>query len=197
MKRVALLLCCLFGLIAVSTAAAQDVYPDFALIVQLPTYETFLTNLGDSPLRVDGYQITSQSGSLSPGGWVRMGSSGSAIVAALGPGADQFFSANPSANHLAELNPLSSATWQPGQSWSIGFPFNSTDLNLVGETAFHFSSPDGFVLGVTVVPPGQLFPATFHVVAEPSRGELCLLAAIGILIFARRCNAKSAARRSA
>ena len=113
MKRVALSLCLLLGLNTVSTVAAQDFYPDFALVVELPSYETFLTNLGDLPIRVDGYQIASGSGSLSPDGWVRLGTSGPEIVAALGPGADQFFAANPNVNSLAELNPSSSATWQP------------------------------------------------------------------------------------
>lgn len=58
----------LLGLSAVSTAAAQDFYPDFALVVQLPSYESFLTNLGGSPVRVDGYQISSKSGSLKSDG---------------------------------------------------------------------------------------------------------------------------------
>ena len=100
MKRSIPLLCFLFGSNAVATVVAQDFYPDFALIVQLPSYETFITNLGDSPIRVDGYQITSQSGSLNPDGWRRLGSSGPEIVAALGPGADLFFAANPTAKVL-------------------------------------------------------------------------------------------------
>ena len=143
-----------------------------------------MTNLGDSPIRVDGYQIASESGSLSPDDWVRLGSSGPEIVAALGPGADQFFAANPNVNSLAELNPFSSATWQPGQSWSIGFPFNSNDPNFVLDAVFRFSSPDGLVLtGGTVVPPSELFPAAFLVIPEPSSGVLCLLAAVGIVAF--------------
>ena len=115
---------------------------------------------------------------------MRLGSSGPAIVAALGPGANQFFAANPSLNSLAELNPFSSATWQPGQSWSIGFPFHSADPNFVLDAVFQFSSPDGFVLtGGTVVPPSQLFPAALLIVPEPSCGMLCLLAAAGIVAF--------------
>ena len=165
----------------------EDVYPDFALVVQLPSYETFMTNLGDSPIRVDGYQIASASGSLSPNDWVRLSSSGPEIVTALGPGADQFFAANPNVNSLAELNPFSSATWQPGQSWSIGFPFNSNDPNFVLDAVFRFSSPDGLVLnGSTVVPPSELFPAAFLVIPEPSSSMLCLLAATGIFLRRHR-----------
>jgi len=189
MNRSVRSLCVLLGLSAVSTAAAQDFYPDFALVVQLPNYESFLTNLGGSPIRVDGYQISSKSGSLKSDGWVRLGSSGPAIVAALGPGADQFFTANPNVNSLTELNPFSSATWQPGQSWSIGFPFHSADPNFVLDAVFQFSSPDGFVLtGGTVVPPSRLSPAALLVVPEPSSGVLCLLAVVGIVAFkALRC----------
>jgi hypothetical protein len=181
MKRTLTSLCFLFALNAASTITAQGFYPDFALVVQLPSYETFLTNSGSSALRVDGYQITSQSGSLNPAGWVRLGQSGPAVVAALGSGADQFFSANPSANSLTELNPLGSATWPPGRSWSIGFPFNTNFPNAARDAVFRFSSPDGFVLtGGTVVPPGVLFPAALVVIPEPSSGALCVLAIGGL-----------------
>ena len=132
----------------------------FALVVQLPSYETFLTNLGDLPIRVDGYAVLSASASLSVAGWATMDAAGPEIVAALGPGSDGFVIANPTQTHLTELNPLSSATWQPGQSWSIGFPFRSNDPSFVLDPVFQFSSPDGLVLtGGTVVPPSQLFPA--------------------------------------
>jgi hypothetical protein len=179
MYRAVLLLCILLGPNAVSTVTAQGFFPDFALAVQLPSYETFIANLGDTPIRVDGYQITSTSGSLSPGGWKRLGSSGPEAVAALGPGAAQFFAANPTANSLTELNPISSATWQPGQFWSIELPFNTRDLDSVRNTVFRFSSPDGIVLtGGTVVPPGQLFPAALHVVPEPSSVLLMVAAAM-------------------
>ena len=58
MKRVVVLLCLLMWLNAVSAVTAQGFYPDFALVVQLPSYETFMTNLGDSPIRVDAYSIS-------------------------------------------------------------------------------------------------------------------------------------------
>jgi len=180
MKRVVLLLCFLMWLNAVSTVAAQDFYPDFALVVQLPNNETFMTNLGNSSIRVDGYSITSPSGSLSPSGWMRLSSAGPEIVAALGPGANQFFAANPNTNSLTELNPISSATWQPGQSWSIGFPFNP-DVVGFADAVFHISSPDGLLLtGGTVVTSPDLAPAALLVVPEPSSGVLCLLAVVGI-----------------
>jgi hypothetical protein len=136
----------------VSTVAAQGFYPDFALVVQLPSYETFMINLGDSPIRIDAYFISSPFGSLSPSGWNQLSSSGPEIVEALGPGADQFFAVSATANGLAELNLAGSATWQPGQSWSIGFPFNS-DVVGFADAVFEISSPDGLLLtGGTVVP---------------------------------------------
>jgi hypothetical protein len=185
MKRVVHSLCFLTWLSAVTTVAAQGFYPDFALVIQLPNYETFMTNLGDSPIRIDAYVITSQSGSLSPSGWKRLSSSGPEIVEALGPGADQFFAPSATANQLVELNPAGSATWQPGQSWSIGFPFNSDVLGFA-DAEFLISSPDGLLLtGGTVVTSPERAQATLLVVPEPSSGVLCLLG-LGALV-AKRC----------
>jgi hypothetical protein len=179
MKRVLVPLCFLMWLNVVSTVAAQGFYPDFALVVQLPSYETFMTNLGDSPIRVDAYFIASPSGSLSPSGWKRLSSSGPEIVAALGPGADQFFPVSATANQLVELNPATSATWQPGQSWSIGFPFNS-DVVGFADAVFEISSPDGLLLtGGTVVSSPERAPVALLVVPEPSSGVRCLLAVVG------------------
>jgi hypothetical protein len=168
MKRVLLSLCFLAWLNAVATVAAQGHYPDFALVVQLPSYETSLTNLGDSPIKVDAYSILSASGSLSPSGWKTLSSAGPEIVAALGAGANQFFEVNPTVNSLIELNPISSATWQPGQSWSIGFPFNP-DVVGFADAVFHISSPDGLLLtgGTVVFSPEQAL-ASLLVVPEPS-----------------------------
>jgi hypothetical protein len=179
MKPAVLSLCLLMCLNAVSTVVAQGFYPDFALVVQLPSYETFLTNLGNSPIRVDGYSILSASGSLSPSGWKTLSSAGPEIVAALGPGANQFLAFNPNVNSLIELNPISSATWQPGQSSSIGFPFNP-DVAGSADAVFQISSPDGLLLtGGTVVTSPNLALASLLVVPEPSSGALCLLA-VGI-----------------
>lgn len=180
MKLVVLWLCVVMWSRAVTTVAAQGFYADFALVVQLPSYETFLTNLGDSPIRIDAYSITSPSGSLSPSGWNRLSSAGPEIVEALGPGADQFVSINPTANQLVELNPASSATWQPGQSWSIGFPFQSAGTGFVLDANLLISSPDGLLLqGGTVVTSPELALAALLVVPEPSSGALCLLVLAG------------------
>jgi hypothetical protein len=181
MKRVVLSLCFLMWLNAVSTAAAQGFYPDFALVVQLPSNEAFLTNLGNSPIRIDYYEITSPTGSLSPSGWKRLSSAGPEIVAALGPGADQFLALSAGVNDLVEGNLASSATWQPGQSWSIGFPFNSDVPGFAIDAAFHISSPDGLLLtSGTVVFSPERAPAALLVVPEPSSGVLCLLAFLWI-----------------
>jgi hypothetical protein len=184
MKHIVALLCSSLWLHAAIPVVAQDFYTDFALVVQLPSYEAFITNLGDSPIRVDGYQITSATGGLNPVGWERLSSSGPEIVAALGPGADQFFAANPTMNSLTELNPTSSATWPPGASWSIGFPFKTDDPSFLRDAVFRFSSPDGLVLtGGTVIPASALAPAALLVIPEPSSGVLYLMAAAGISAF--------------
>jgi hypothetical protein len=139
-----------------------------------------MTNLGNSPIRIDAYFISSPSGSLSPSGWNRLSSSGPEIVAALGPDADQFLALSAGVNVLAEGNLTSSATWQPGQSWSIGFPFNSDVVGFV-DAVFEISSPDGLLLtGGAVVTSPDLAPAALLVVPEPSGGALCLLMALGI-----------------
>jgi hypothetical protein len=178
MKRAVFSLCFLLWLNAVSTVAAQGFYPDFALVVQLPSYETFMTNLGDSPIRIDGYSITSQSDSLSLTGWVRLAASGPDAVAALGPGVSQFETANPTTSSLFEVNPISSATWQPGQSWSIGFPFDSNDPNFLLDAELVISSPDGLLLtGGTVVTSPDLALASLIVVPEASGpGDLTAMA---------------------
>jgi hypothetical protein len=196
MKSLVLLSSILVGLSAFSAATAQDFYPDFALVVQLPNYEAFLTNLGDRPIRVDGYTISSAAGSLNPAGWESMDAAGPEIVAALGPGADQFIVANPSASSLAELNPASSATWQPGQRWSLGFPFRSDDPNFVVDAVFHFASPDGLVLtGGTVVPPGELGLASVIVVPEPSAVAVVLPAAWLVVTCRTRKKSATAVRQ--
>jgi hypothetical protein len=167
MKHVMFSLWFLIWLNAVYTVVAQGFYPDFALVVQLPSYETFMTNLGDSPIRVDGYFISSPSGSLSPSGWKRLSSSGPEIVEALGQGADQFFSVPATATELAELNLAGSATWQPGQSWSIGFPFNS-DVVGFADAVFEIASPDGLLLTSGTVVSSHERALAALVVPEPS-----------------------------
>jgi hypothetical protein len=184
MQRVVHWLCFLVWLNAVSTVAAQGFYPDFALTVQLPSYEVFLTNLGNSPVRIDYYQITSPTGALSASGWKSLSSAGPEIVAALGPGADQFFTLSEGANELVEGNLASAATWQPGQSWSIGFPFNSAPGFPLDASLF-ISSPDGLLLtSGTLVTSPERAPAALLVVPEPSSSVLCLLALLG---FSANC----------
>jgi hypothetical protein len=192
MKFVALLSGVLLGLIVVSSATAQEFFSDFALVVRLPSYEAFLTNLGESPIRVDGYAISSPAGSLDPAGWEPMDSAGAEIVSALGQGADQFFSANPSASSLAELNPISFATWQPGQRWSIGFPFRSDESDFVLDPVFRFASPDGVVLtGGIVVPPSTLTLAAVTVIPEPKAAAM--LAPAGLIGMTLRTRMKKSA----
>ena len=100
MKSVLFLSCLLGGLNVVTPVTANDFYPGFALVVQLPSHEAFLKNLGGSPIRVDGYAIDSASGSLNVASWAPLDSAGPEIVAALGPGADGFLSGQPKSKHL-------------------------------------------------------------------------------------------------
>jgi hypothetical protein len=66
------------------------------------------------------------------------------------------------------LNLAGSATWQPGQSWNLGFPFNSDVLGFA-DTVFEIASPDGLLLtSGAVVPARERAQAAFRVVPEPS-----------------------------
>ena len=164
-----LLPCILFGINKVSPIAAEDFYPDFALVIHVPSYEAFLTNLGDSSIRIDGYAITSRVGITQPCSLGALNSAGPEIVAALGHGADGFFMSNPTQSSLAEFNLLGSATWQPGQSWSVGFPFELDDPNFSLDAVFRFSSPNGLVLtGGTVGSARRIFPGGGAGGPEPS-----------------------------
>jgi hypothetical protein len=184
MKWIVVPLVLLAQLIAAAPANSQAIYPDFALVVQVPGYEAFLKNVGASPIRVDGYGLESASGSLNPAGWATLDAAGPAIIAALGPGADGFTMANSTSTHLIELNLFSSATWQPGQSWSIGFPFKSSDPGFVFDAKLIFTSPDGLVLtGGVVAPPQTFVTAAVTVIPEPS--ALALVAVI-LVSFGRR-----------
>jgi hypothetical protein len=173
---------CLLGAVSTSSGiAAEEFYADFALVVRLPSYEAFLTNVGDSPIGVDHYRITSESGSLRPAGWASLESAGPAIVAALGPGADGFSMAPPDPSSLAEFNLLGWATWQPGQSWSIGFPFDSQDPDFVLDAVFRFSSNEGVLLsGGTLVPEDGIALAVLLVVPEPNTMALLGLAVVSL-----------------
>ena len=118
----------------VSAALPATANPMFALVVEAPGFEASLVNLGGSPITVAGYTIQSPSGSLDPTGWVSLAdAAGPEIVAALGPGADDFVEAGtPSSSFLAELNsnpnPLVGGTWQPDQSWPIGAPLGADPI---------------------------------------------------------------------
>jgi hypothetical protein len=102
-----------------------------------------------------------------------LSSAGPEIVAALGPGADQFGTLSESAVELIEANFPSSATWQPGQSWSIGFPFNPDVLGGALDAVFRISSADGLLLpSGTVVSSEEEALGALVVVPDPSsRGD--------------------------
>jgi hypothetical protein len=180
-------LACALALFGIGSAHGQAFYPDFALVVQLPSYEAFLKNVGATPIRVDGYGLHSTSGSLNPAGWATLDAAGPGIVAALGPGADGFTVVNPTSEHLTELNLFFSATWQPGQSWSIGFPFRSNEPDFILDAKLLFTSPDGLVLtGGTTVPPQTFVSAAVSVIPEPGSATLVGVAALAIAGGARR-----------
>jgi len=93
------------------------------LTVNTATGEGVLTN--DSTFNIDllGYLVSSDSGSLAPGTWNSLADQGQA-------GWDE---ANPSANHLSELNPLGSLSMSGGSSVNLGNLFDTAgnaDLSL-------------------------------------------------------------------
>ncbi len=151
---------------------------------------TYLHNSTGGPLSFDGYQITSDLGTLNPAGWDsisdRIPGRISELIEALGAGALTFGEANPNANNLAELNLGGAATLAAGAKFSIGKPFGpSYDPTLRGYYKLN-SSP-------TPVPFDCLPYLTC--LPEPSTGALALCGC-GAMLLLRRRRTQPALRRS-
>ncbi|MFO0899955.1 MAG: hypothetical protein U0836_21190 [Pirellulales bacterium] len=115
---------------------------------------TQLVNRSEQELQIDGYLLESSTGRLDVGAWRSIGdwvaADAAAVIAELGAGAVGFGEANPGPTSVAELNLSGGGLWKPGQSVSLGRPFDGllTDVpvqslftyHLVGTTQSQYGS---------------------------------------------------------
>jgi len=136
-----------------------------------------LTNNTGSVLGIDGYEIWSTAGYLSPTtGWYSIEDAAAAdfigTATALGTGALSFGEFTATTLVLAEGSISNVAMFQPAVAWSIGQPINPGTL--VGDLSFYYTTPEvvgSKFLGVISAPPIPE-PATMVVLAL---GGLALL----------------------
>jgi hypothetical protein len=96
---------------------------EVTLTVDPVSGEAILTNTSDFALHLDGYSISSASGSLNPDGWESLD-----FQLPLG-----WIASNPTEFALSELMPEGTMALQPGQSFELGLLFNAlgtTDLEI-------------------------------------------------------------------
>ena len=109
---------------------------DLVLSVNRGNGETTLSNGGASATDFDGYFIDSANGLLSPAGWTSLASRGVAGWAV----------ANPTAQHLTELNLVGTSGLEGGAAVSLGGAYNGLHvLPSQEDLGFQFTTPNGNV----------------------------------------------------
>ncbi len=184
MRSMCALAAILMALLLAPTARASDL----RLWVEVDG-TAYLENWTDSPVSFDGYQITSDNGTLDPAGWDsisdRVPGRINELIQSLGAGALTFGEANPSPTNLAELNLANAATLAAKAKFSIGKPFGSLlDLSLRG-----YYKPAGSANAVPI----DCFPY-LTCLPEPSTGVLALCGC-GAALIVRQRRTKPAGRR--
>jgi hypothetical protein len=129
-----------------------------------------LRNLSQSAIRIDGYEIDSLSGSLSPQGWVSLDD-----LEGDPPGVGWEEVAGASANAIAESSPTGMLIVGPGQSVGLGMAFDV--LKGYRDLRLFYTTPTGSHI------PGEL---NYVVIPEPHGIGLALAAAIGVASPRRR-----------
>ncbi len=119
------------------------------LIVDPDTGEAAIQNQSQFDVDIDGYLITSESGSLDPAGWTSFGDSGQS----------GWTEANAADNHIGELN-LSGSRYLAGESSALGIgtPFDFNDAGVQQDLEFEFHLASGETM-TGVVEYGALPPA--------------------------------------
>ena len=180
------MICRIFGwtiavalvLLAATAARAQTL----SLEIHLGNLETWISNNTAVVISSDGYQISSASGILDPVNWQSIDdsatSSPAALSAALGSGALSFIEVSPTSNNLTEFDLASTATWQPGTRWSIGFPF--------GTSPGHFQSRPFDARFEYTAAFGGVSTGSIEFIPEPACLTFAVTALLGIAFTRRR-----------
>ncbi len=119
--------------------------PKLTLTVNRQTGAVTMQNGTGTPVAIDGYSISSPSGSLSVAGWHSLQDQGNT----------QWQEANPNSMRLNELNPLGSLTLNNAAAIQLGSPFASSATTLPqalkqNDIAFEYTTPSGDVRNGTV-----------------------------------------------
>ena len=141
-----------------------DTLNELRLTVNRATGEISLRNPGTFPIDIDGYQILSDSGSVNPAAWNRLGEQG--VV-----GWDE---ADSTPNALSELNPNGALSLQHPDSWSLGniFSPNPTSFGVsTSDIEFHFTGPDYLPREGVVKYIGQDLSNNLVLTVDPTTGE--------------------------
>lgn len=151
-RRTPLVCVVALGLVGWTAPDAWGQPSTFSLVIDV-TGESYLMNTDDSPTWINGYTIADhfEPGRLDIEMWTPIHdvaqNEPELVRQALGDYAISFEVVNPSPANLTEINSQMGGLWQPGQAWSIGYPFGPGpfDARKIAETLmmFHvsFSSP--------------------------------------------------------
>lgn len=122
--KAGILLACVIG--SGTTMWGQE--PTFGLVIDV-TGETFLVNVDQDPVWINGYTIadSQEPGRLNWEMWTSIHETTETdperVEGTLGSEALEFQVINPGPSNLTEISAEQGGYWPPGQAWSIGQPF--------------------------------------------------------------------------
>lgn len=140
--------------------------PKLTLTVNRETGGVMIQNGTGGAVAIDGYSISSPSGSLSVAGWHSLQDQGNA----------QWQEANPHAMQLNEINPLGSLTINGAATLQLGSPFVSSAATLPqalnqDDIAFEYTTPSGDIRNGVVQYSGY---GNLVVIVDPITGNAVL-----------------------
>jgi hypothetical protein len=150
-----------------STKFFSDLHgPKLTLSVNRQTGGATIQNGTGGPVAIDGYSISSPSGSLSVGGWHSLQDQGK----------PDWQEANPSATRLNEINPLGSLAINGSTTLQLGSPFLTSATTLTQalkqeDIAFEYTTPTGDIRNGIVQYSGY---GNLVVIVDPITGNAVL-----------------------
>lgn len=140
--------------------------PKLTLTINRDTGRAILQNGSGEAISIDGYSISSPSGSLSVGGWRSLQDQGNS----------QWQEANPTATRLNEVNPLGSLTLNGTSLLTLGSPFVPSATTLPQalkqeDIAFEYTTPSGDIRNGVVQYAGY---GNLVVIVDPITGNAIL-----------------------